>query len=113
MDPLWLILERRADNGGLTRPRFADQQRDTLAAGNGVLQVAQRLTVHRRKHEIARVRRQVERALTKTEELLVHQRLIEPGCRRPRRRRRQTTRRIRRSGQYACAGREDALRVTA
>ena len=67
-----LPLERRADERRLAGAGFADQQRDALAAGDPVLEVAQRLPVDVGQHQEPRVRRQVERPLAKAVEGLVH-----------------------------------------
>ena len=70
---LGLLLERRPNQRRLAGAGFADEQRDALAAGDAVLEVAQRLAVRLGQHQEPRVRRQVERPLAKAEELFVHQ----------------------------------------
>src|SRR5262245_41758647 len=67
-----LFVHRCANECRLSRPSLADEQRDSLPAADGVLQVAQYLTVPFSEDEIPRVRRHIERPLGKTKECFVH-----------------------------------------
>ena len=72
--PRGLPLQRRSNERGLPSAGLADEQRDARAAGDAVLQVAQRLPVDVGHHQETRVRRQIERPLPEAVERLVHQR---------------------------------------
>src|SRR4030095_5215624 len=67
-----LTFDRRANRRGLAGAGFADQQRDPLAAGDAVFEVADRLAMDCGGDQIPRIGRQVEGSGGEFVELLVH-----------------------------------------
>ena len=65
----------------LPEPASPMQERDALAAGDPVLEIAQRLPMRLRQHQEPRVRRQIERPLAEAEKLFVHRILSARTCR--------------------------------